>query len=129
MYSYSYLAAASSLECYDCQSGRLSWSGNKLLPNESGGKGSNKGAALQAYAVGLVTSLEPLAAFNRDDFLAKLIDYTQDRVYMEKLDRVKGLLAKPSKARVDIELGNGIEAFNSVPTAVYSFLAHPDSFV
>ena len=30
---------------------------------------------------------------------------------------------------MDIELGNGIEAFNSVPTAIYSFLAHPDSFV
>jgi len=26
------------------------------------------------------------------------------------------------------ELGHGIEAFNSVPAAIYSFLRHPDSF-
>jgi poly(ADP-ribose) glycohydrolase ARH3 len=69
-----------------------------------------------------------LVAFARDGFLAKLIDYTQDKVYMEKINRINGLLAEPGKARVDIELGNGIEAFNSVPTAIYSFLAHPDSF-
>jgi len=87
-----------------------------------------EGAALQAYAIGLAISLEPLAAFDRDGFLAKLIDYTQERVYTEKLNRIKGLLAEPGKARVDIELGNGIEAFNSVPTAIYSFLAHSDSF-
>jgi poly(ADP-ribose) glycohydrolase ARH3 len=87
-----------------------------------------EGAALQAYAIGLATSLEPMTAFDGDGFLAKLIDYTQDRVYIEKLNQIKGLLAKPSEARVDIELGNGIEAFNSVPTAIYSFLAHPDSF-
>jgi len=87
-----------------------------------------EGAALQAYAIGLAASLEPLAAFARDDFLAKLIDYTPDRVYAEKLNKIKGLIAEPGKTRVDIELGNGIEAFNSVPTAIYSFLAHPDSF-
>jgi poly(ADP-ribose) glycohydrolase ARH3 len=87
-----------------------------------------EGAALQAYAIGLMTGLEPLAAFARDDFIAKLIDYTKDRVYTEKLNKIKELLAEPGKARVDIELGNGIEAFNSVPTAIYSFLAHPDSF-
>jgi len=27
-----------------------------------------------------------------------------------------------------MELGNGIEAFNSVPSAIYSFLIHHDSF-
>ena len=87
-----------------------------------------EGAALQAYAIGLTTSLEPLSAFAQDGFLAKLIDYTQDRVSTEKLNKIKELLAEPGKARVDIKLGNGIEAFNSVPTAIYSFLAHPDSF-
>ena len=87
-----------------------------------------EGAAVQAYAIGLATNLEPPLAIDQDDFLAKLINYTQDGVYKEKLNRIKGLLVKPDKARVTIELGNGIEAFNSVPTAIYSFLAQPDSF-
>jgi len=87
-----------------------------------------EGAAMQAYAIGLATNLEPPLAVDQHDFLAKLTNYTQDRVYKEKLNRIKGLLVEPDKARVTIELGNGIEAFNSVPTAIYSFLAQPDSF-
>ncbi len=86
-----------------------------------------EGAALQAYAIALVTNLQP-QAFAPSNFLAKIIDYAQDEVYKQKLNRMKGLLISPDKARVVIELGNGIEAFNSVPTAIYSFLAHPDSF-
>ena len=87
-----------------------------------------EGAALQAYAIGQAVSIEPLVAFDRDGLLAKLIDYTPERVYIEKLNRIKALLAEPGKAGVDIELGNGVEAFSSVPTAIYSFLAYPDSF-
>jgi poly(ADP-ribose) glycohydrolase ARH3 len=33
----------------------------------------------------------------------------------------------PGKTVVEV-LGNGIEAHESVPAAIYSFLAHPDSF-
>jgi len=88
-----------------------------------------EGATLQAYAIALATNLEPLLAFDRGDFLAKLINYVQEAVYKEKLNKIKGLLAEPDKARVAIELGNGIEAFNSVPAAIYSFLTHSDSFV
>jgi len=85
-----------------------------------------EGAALQAHAIALVTNLQP-QAFNHSDFLARIIDYAQDEVYKQKLERIKGLLARSDKTRVVIELGNGIEAFNSVPTAIYSFLVHPDS--
>ena len=87
-----------------------------------------EGASLQAYAIALATNLEPRLAFDRGDFLAKLINYVQQAVYKEKLDKIKRLLTEPDKARVAIELGNGIEAFNSVPAAIYSFLTHPDSF-
>ncbi|GAH44856.1 unnamed protein product, partial [marine sediment metagenome] len=87
-----------------------------------------EGATLQAYAIALATNLEPLLAFDQGDFLAKLINYVPEAVYKEKLNKIKGLLAQPDKARVAIELGNGIEAFNSVPTAIYSFLTHSDSF-
>lgn len=87
-----------------------------------------EGASLQAYAIALATNLEPRLAFDRGDFLAELINFVPEAVYKEKLDKIKGLLGEPDKARVAIELGNGIEAFNSVPAAIYSFLTHPDSF-
>lgn len=87
-----------------------------------------EGAALQAYAIALVTSLEPGLAFNRGDFLAKLLSYVADGVYQEKLNWVEALLNRPDRDRVIIELGNGIEAFNSVPTAIYCFLSQPHSF-
>ena len=87
-----------------------------------------EGAALQAYAIALVTNLEPGLAFDRGDFLAKLLSYVTDGVYQEKLNRIEALLSQPDGGRVIIELGNGIEAFNSVPTAIYSFLSQPHSF-
>ena len=87
-----------------------------------------EGAALQAYAIALVTSLKPLATFDRGSFLAKLINYVSDGVYREKLNRIQALLSQPDRDKAIIELGNGIEAFNSVPTAIYSFLTQPDSF-
>ena len=37
-------------------------------------------------------------------------------------------MGQPDKSRVILELGNGIEAFNSIPTAIYSFLSQPHSF-
>ncbi len=86
------------------------------------------GAALEAHAIALATSLSPGEAFDRGDFLEKLISYVSDRVYQEKLARTPALLNHPDKDRVITELGNGVEAFNSVPTAIYSFLNEPDSF-
>jgi len=88
-----------------------------------------EGAALQAYAVALATSLKPLGAFDRGNFLAKLIGYVSSGVYQEKLGKIEALLAKPDKGKAVTQLGNGIEAFSSVPTAIYSFLAQPDSFI
>ncbi len=88
-----------------------------------------EGAALQAYAIALAINLEPHLVFEHIGFLGKLIDYVDDGVYRQKLNRIKELLAVPDKAEVAHELGNGIEAFNSVPTAIYSFLAQPNSFV
>lgn len=87
-----------------------------------------EGAALQAYAIALATNLDPLGAFDRGNFLAKLINYVQEGVYWEKLNQIEAILNRPDKTKVTIELGNGIEAFNSVPTAIYSFLSQPHSF-
>ncbi len=87
-----------------------------------------EGAALQAYAIALATDLKPPLGLNQSDFLAKLTDYTQDRTYQKKLNSIRGLLANSDRSKVVAELGNGIEAFNSVPTAIYSFLVEPNSF-
>ncbi|MBI4186937.1 MAG: ADP-ribosylglycohydrolase family protein [Chloroflexi bacterium] len=87
-----------------------------------------EGAALQACAVALATGLEPGAAFDRDAFLSGLSGFAPEGIYREKLDGIRGLPTEPDTAGVAGELGNGIEAFNSVPAAIFSFLAHPDSF-
>jgi len=87
-----------------------------------------QGAALQAGAIALATSLEPSVPLDRDNFLARLADYVQDDVFRHKLSSIKELLAGSDSDRVVAELGHGIEAFNSVPAAIYSFLAYPHSF-
>jgi len=87
-----------------------------------------EGAALQAGAVALATGAEPSSPFNRIDFLRGLSDFVEHEVYRQKLRSVERLSGERDKVRVVLELGNGIEAFNSVPTAIYSFLTHPQSF-
>jgi len=87
-----------------------------------------QGAALQAYAVALATASDPSSPFKSADFLRGLGNFIQHEVYKEKLKSIERLIGEEDKARVVLELGNGIEAFNSVPTAIYCFLSHPQSF-
>ncbi|RLI05476.1 hypothetical protein DRO26_02050, partial [Candidatus Bathyarchaeota archaeon] len=86
-----------------------------------------EGAALQAYAISLtITLTKPL---NKEVFLQNLNDFVESKIYKEKIRLVKDLLNKKAKPQeVVFKLGNGIEAFNSVPTAIYSFLANLESF-
>ncbi|TRZ96768.1 MAG: hypothetical protein D4R82_00460 [Dehalococcoidia bacterium] len=87
-----------------------------------------EGAALQAYAIALAVHLEPSAVLDPKEFLARLGEFIHHEVYKQKLAKIEMLLNKTDRAKVVAELGNGIEAFNSVPTAVYSFLSHSRSF-
>jgi poly(ADP-ribose) glycohydrolase ARH3 len=87
-----------------------------------------EGAALQAYAVALATNADPSFRLNSYAFLKKLEAFTRNEVYKQKLERARELLGETNRLRVARELGNGIEAYNSVPTAIYSFLRRPDSF-
>ena len=87
-----------------------------------------EGAALQACAVALAMNLEPSAVCRPAEFLAKLDEFVSHDVYKQKLVKIGMLLNKTDRAKVVVELGNGIEAFNSVPTAIYSFLSHSYSF-
>jgi poly(ADP-ribose) glycohydrolase ARH3 len=87
-----------------------------------------EGAALQAYAVALATAADPSSEFSRGSFLTKLYDFTQYQVFKSKVKRIGELWGEKDKSKIVAEVGHGIEAFNSVPAAIYSFLHHPDSF-
>jgi poly(ADP-ribose) glycohydrolase ARH3 len=87
-----------------------------------------EGAALQAYAVALVVGLVPGKDFDSPGFLTRLEEFIQHETYQEKLESVAALLGEADKTKAVAGLGNSVEAFNSVPTAIYSFLSHPNSF-
>ena len=61
-------------------------------------------------------------------FLDKLTAFVSEDVYRRKLATISTLLVTPEKERVISEIGTGIEAFTSVPAALFSFLLHPGSF-
>jgi len=87
-----------------------------------------EGAAIQAYAVALAVDADTSSELDSHGFLEKLKDSTQNEVYKRKLERVWELLGETNKRRVARELGNGVEAYNSVPTAIYCFLRNQGSF-
>lgn len=76
-----------------------------------------EGAALQAFSIALAVRGQ------KDGMLSTLREFVQNDVYKEKIRKIAILLDKEaSKKEVISELGNGEAAFNSVPTAIYSFL-------
>lgn len=88
-----------------------------------------EGATLQAYAISLAARTNTSSPLDPEIFLAKLQGFVNDAIYREKLEKASQLLRDvTSKSQVIEVLGHGIEAFNSVPTAIYSFLSHPQSF-
>jgi poly(ADP-ribose) glycohydrolase ARH3 len=85
-----------------------------------------EGAALQACAVALAVLADPQDVRHRD-ILGALRLFTRPGPYQEKLKAIIRLLdEKPSKEDIIAQLGNRTEALHSVPTAIYSFLAHKD---
>jgi len=87
-----------------------------------------EGAALQAYAVALALNTPSDEEIDREAFLLKLQNFAQTQLYKEKIANTKELLGEQDRARVVAVLGNGIEALNSVPTAIYCFLKQPKSY-
>jgi len=82
-----------------------------------------EGAAIQAYAVALAVKTEP-ESLDREAYIQKLLDLAESPVYRGKLEAVRELLrVNAPRSLVVRELGNGVEAFNSVPTAIYTFLS------
>ncbi len=88
-----------------------------------------EGAILQSSSVALAVNEDPSSDLNALDFLSEVREFIEEEEYLEKLDKIENLLKNsPGKREVIRELGNGVEAFNSVPTALYSFLSHTESF-
>lgn len=76
-----------------------------------------EGAALQAFSIALAVRGQ------KEGMLFDLKEFVQNDVYKEKIRKIEILLNKDaSKKEIISELGNGEEALNSVPTAIYSFL-------
>lgn len=88
-----------------------------------------EGAALQAMVVALAVAEDPARPFEPLSFMSHLLDFTTEDTYREKLGKFSMLLERPDdRQRVVRELGHGIEAFNSVPTAIFAFLSHQADF-
>lgn len=87
-----------------------------------------EGAVLQARAVSLALTARPPSLFDPCDFLEELRNFTAHPVYREKLGKVKRLVEGGEPEEVVRELGNGVEAHRSVPTAICSFLLNFRSF-
>lgn len=85
-----------------------------------------EGAALEACAVAMAVNLKA-ENFNKYEFLKELMNFTRVGIYQKKLEAMKSLLDEDApRGKVIRELGNGVEAMNSVPAAIYSFLCNSD---
>jgi poly(ADP-ribose) glycohydrolase ARH3 len=87
------------------------------------------GAAVQAWAVGRASELDPNAPFGVHEFSRALIDYARTPQIRDKLVLLETLLSQgaepPEAAR---HLGRGVAVHESMPFAIYAFLNHPKSF-
>lgn len=89
-----------------------------------------EGAALQALAIALAVAKDPHKPFDVQSFISYLLDFATEEVYRSKIARFAHLLKSPEDRQKVVEkLGHGVEAFESVPTAIFAFLAHPHDFV
>ena len=89
------------------------------------------GAVLQACAITLALRHQSSEPVDSGAFLDRLSERVHSGVYQQKLERARSLLARgepEGRRSVIAQLGNGISAFESVPTAIYAFLRRPESF-
>jgi len=89
-----------------------------------------EGAILQATAVALAVGGHPDRPLDTGAFISRLLNCTTENAYRDKIAEFGTLLEHPDDRQgVVNQLGHGIEAFNSVPAAVFAFLSHPQDFV
>jgi len=86
-----------------------------------------EGAAVQAYAIAL--ALRTSGPLSPRDYLEEVARFSKSAVYRGKLKKAIELLDESDRRVVIRELGNGVEAPNSVPTAIYCFAKNYDSYL
>jgi poly(ADP-ribose) glycohydrolase ARH3 len=87
-----------------------------------------EGAVLQASAIALLLQHPPDAPLDGPALLDALRARLQTPLYLQKLERIQALLPDAAREEVIAQLGNGIQAYEAVPTALYAFLRHAASF-
>lgn len=84
-----------------------------------------QGAALQAAAVAWL--VDATAPPSRDRLVDAVRAAAPAPEFQDRLDALEGIPPGWPSERVAARLGNGIEAFQSVPAALHAFLRHPGS--
>lgn len=88
-----------------------------------------EGATLQAMAVALAVNENPTQILDKQSFISQLLSFTVQEEFYDKISKFDELLENPDdKKNVIAQLGHGVEAFNSVPVAIFAFLANCQSF-
>jgi poly(ADP-ribose) glycohydrolase ARH3 len=87
------------------------------------------GAAVQAGAVAMAVHLDPRNPFPRDTFIRRMLALARTPELKEKLSLVRSLLKSevPGPQAAGI-LGKSVMIHESLPFALYAFLARPHSF-
>lgn len=82
-----------------------------------------EGAYLEAAAIALALKINSDQKTDTKRFIEALRREAHSKIYMEKLKLMESLLLREiSRDEVIENLGNSVEAFNSVPAAIYSYL-------
>ncbi len=84
-----------------------------------------EGAAVQAFSVALASNSERL---DSEDFLCEVRTFAEEEAYENKIRSAIELLDEENSRAVVDKLGNTVEAFNSVPTAIYCFARNVNDF-
>jgi poly(ADP-ribose) glycohydrolase ARH3 len=88
-----------------------------------------EGAHLQAMAVALAVAEIPGQPLDPASFTARLLSFATQDIYRAKIAEFGALLEHPEDRWAVVQrLGHGIEAVNSIPTAIFSFLVHVHDF-
>lgn len=88
-----------------------------------------EGAILQALAVALAVDENPTQSLDKQSFISQLLGFTTQSEFYDKISKFDKLLENPDdKQKVIEQLGHGVEAFNSVPIAIFAFLVNYQSF-
>lgn len=87
-----------------------------------------EGAVLQASAVALLLPQLSHVRVSGSAFTELLATRVNGSFYINQLEQIRELLPDARSRDVVSRLGNGIEAYQAVPAALYSFLSHSASF-